>query len=1224
MATRSIVVRLRAEVDGFKREMAEATKAVDQTAKGTEDAAKTASTSMGRMVQSAKENEKAWTTAGTTLTGFGAATLGGLGLAVKAAMDWQSAFAGVRKTVEASEPEFAALEAGLRSMARELPASHIEIAAVAEAAGQLGIATPNILTFTRTMIDLGEATNMSAEEAATSLARFMNVMGTSQADVGRLGASIVGLGNNFATTESEIVAMAQRLSGAGAQANLTEGDVMGIAAAMSSVGIEAEAGGSAMSQTMKRIGKAVDEGGDKLDLFAQVSGMSAEQFATAWKTDPAMALDAFINGLSGVEAQGMTTNGVLADLGITGIRESDALLRLSAAASQGADGMSLMAEAVQMGNAEFELGMALIEEASQRYETAESRVAMARNAFVDAGISIGSVFLPAVAEAADGVAELAGWFADLPAPLHATLGGLAGVAGAASLGAGSFLLLFPRVMDTVGAFKTLAEINPRLASGMGRVGRAAGVAGAAFVALSAAAGVAELFSDTAVSADEMASRLANLSATAEVTAEDIDELVAITGTGGASVSDFGSALDAVNWNGALKGLDFVGSAFGLFDSDVSLAKEQIASLDQVLSTFAMAGTMDHLANTFNAAVDSASEFGYTAEDVIAHMPGLRTALEPIATEMGLTADNATLAKIATGELVPVIDETTGAMSLVPGAAGEMADGLDEGTGAAEEQVSALEALQEALQQTADVLLGVRGSEREFYESIDSANELIEENGKVLKKNGEIRNKHSEEGRASQAALDGIAQSTLELTGRMVDQQAAAEDIDDAMRKGRDAFIETATAMGMGSEEAERLADELQLIPDYVKTEVEVETEKARAEWDALWKEQELHPPQVPVGADTDPAKDEVNQFSGTLGDMPPGAVPVDADTSRAQEEVHVFGSRIGDVPTTPVIIDADSYYGTIALGRFVEAVDGAGGTVDINGQTLDADAALAVLVEEINRGEGYVSINGTPVDAETALLQLIAHINGSGGTVEIDADKVPAVLKTGEVKRQIDDTSGTVDINGDPSGANAATDGAKRKADGTTGTMNVHANTGSAESSINSTARPRSSTITANATTWSAENQLNWLARNRTSTVTVRTSGGVRAQLAYATGGPVFGPGTATSDSIHAMLSNGEHVLTAAEVALAGGHDSIFRMRSAIRAGALRFADGGGVEAGGYASAPSMVAASASSQRLSAEVDSRVIAGAVTSAMSAWQPMVQIGDREFVGVMRRAGRLGAR
>src|SRR5690606_39399459 len=106
----------------------------------------------------------------------------------------------------------------------------------------------------------------------------------------------------------------------------------------------------------------------------------SQQFWEAWQSDPAMALDAFISGLSGVEEQGLTTNGVLSELGITGIRESDALLRLSAAAGQGADGMSLLAGAVSQGNAEFEDGMSLVEEASKRYETAESKIAMMRNA----------------------------------------------------------------------------------------------------------------------------------------------------------------------------------------------------------------------------------------------------------------------------------------------------------------------------------------------------------------------------------------------------------------------------------------------------------------------------------------------------------------------------------------------------------------------------------------------------------------------------------------------------------------------------------------------------------------------------------------------------------------------------------------------------------------------------------------------------------------------------
>lgn len=195
--------------------------------------------------------------AGDTLDSFGnkwtvgvtAPITAGVGATIKAAMDWESAFAGVKKTVdEVTEANgnvvisYEDLENQLRSLAKELPASHTEIAAVAEAAGQLGIQTENVTAFTKTMIDMGESTNLSAETAATELARFANITQMSQSKFSNLGSSIVDLGNNFATTEAEISAMALRLAGAGSQIGMSEGDILGFAAALSSVGIEAEAG----------------------------------------------------------------------------------------------------------------------------------------------------------------------------------------------------------------------------------------------------------------------------------------------------------------------------------------------------------------------------------------------------------------------------------------------------------------------------------------------------------------------------------------------------------------------------------------------------------------------------------------------------------------------------------------------------------------------------------------------------------------------------------------------------------------------------------------------------------------------------------------------------------------------------------------------------------------------------------------------------------------------
>ena len=1130
--------------------MAQASKAAEQAGKATEESAKRADTSMGRMVQSVQKNQQAWTTAGATLTGFGAATLGALGLATKAAMDWESAWAGVQKTVDGTAPQMEALEAGLRGMARELPASHQEIAAVAEAAGQLGIETPNILAFTRTMIDLGESTNMSAEEAAMSLSRFMNVMQTSQADVGRLGAAVVGLGNNFETTESEIVSMAQRLSGASAQAGLTEGEVLGLATAMSSVGIEAEAGGSAMSLSMKRIGKAVDEGGSKLDLFAQVSGMSSEQFAQAWETRPAEALTAFVDGLSRTEQLGMSTNAVLSELGITGIREADAMLRLSSATGT-------LGDAMAMGNVEFEKGTALIEEASKRYETAESRVAMARNALVDAGISIGSVVLPAFAGLADSVADVAGWFADLPAPVHGVLTSLAGVAGVSATAAGAFLLLFPRVMDTVQAFKQLRADG--VAGSIGKVGRAAGLAATAFVGLQVAGAVVQSFAEARVTADQLTASLMNAATTSEVTASSLDEMIAATGTGNASVRDLGNALEILDAGGFAKFIDQVNAGFGVWDTQTEIAAEQVGKLDQALTTMAQSGAADVMAESFGAAVESVEGYGYSAEDLIATLPGLQAELSRTATAMGLTDDAATLVKLATGELSPVLDEATGAVL-----------GFEEGMeGAAEATASAADAASEALAAIQDLANEFIAAERGALDYKDSMSEV----GDAIKENG----KHWEDGTdaadENKRALLDLAEQALATAGAFDTTSESGEFLAGA----RQDLIDTAVEMGATREEAERYVDQLGLTPESIATQVEVDTEAAKENWATLWDEVGMHPPQVPVGADTDPARESVTEFEGFVMDGTPPEVQVGADTSGAEEDVHVFGSQVGDVPTTPVVVDADTEAGQATLRAFQREVNDAGGTVEINGETMHADAAFDALIEEINAGDGTVTINGFSFPAEQALGALTESINMSDGTVTIEGNNKPA---------------------------KSATDSAKRHADRTTGTIDVDANTWGANAAINAAARNRTAYINVVAT--GATNVLR------------SAMGNVRR----AAGGPVYGPGTGTSDSIPALLSNGEHVITAREVALAGGQDAIYRMREAIRSG-FKFANGGAVERGSHVPVMSMAPVQRS-QQVSASVDSGVIASAVASAMSSWQPMVKIGRQTLYGEMVSAGREEAR
>lgn len=364
---------------------------------------------------------------------------------LKASIDYESAFAGVRKTVDGTEEQLQAIRQGILEMSTELPSAATDIAAVAEAAGQLGIKTDDILEFTRVMIDLGESTNLSSTEAASSLAKFANVTGMTADKYSNLGSVIVALGNNFATTEADIVSMATNLAASGELAGLSEAQIMALATAMSSVGIEAQAGGSAMSKLLKQLqiatelgtsdldnltqflnktGHSVDDlrvainkGGKTLDSFskqvglnskelkkwfnnamksaegleqfADIAGMTVDEFKKAFEEDAVTALTAFISGLNDTERNGRSAIAILDEMGLTEVRLSNTILSL-------ANSSDVMKGAIDLANKSWKENTALSKEASQRYKTTESQLKMLKNEATKAAIEFGDELAPSL------------------------------------------------------------------------------------------------------------------------------------------------------------------------------------------------------------------------------------------------------------------------------------------------------------------------------------------------------------------------------------------------------------------------------------------------------------------------------------------------------------------------------------------------------------------------------------------------------------------------------------------------------------------------------------------------------------------------------------------------------------------------------------------------------------------------------------------------------------
>src|SRR5690625_665281 len=436
MALGDILVKVDADVAGYTRKMKEAGSRVERMGHQVSQANAKVEQQSDRMTRAERKmrdygdsvSETAAAISGISFAAFAGLT-GVIATLTTRASQFEDAFVQVQKTVGGTDVQFAELEKEIRNMSKTMPKTTEEISEVAAAAGRLGVKREDISEFTRVMMMMGDASNLSASEAADSLARFMNIMGTSNDDVERLGSSITHSGNNAATSEKEIGEMSQRNAGAAAQANMSETDVLAFAATMSELGIRSEAGGSALSRVILEMNSAVKGGGEELEGFAEIAGMSADQFAQAFERDAAGATAQFIEGLNGISKCGGDVAGALADVGFSELRVRDALLRMSEATGN-------LNENLGLSKTAWEENTALAAEAERVYGTFSAKLKIVWNKVRDVMLIFGKPLMNAlstildkvVIPLVDWIGNLADAFDSLSEPTKNAIGMLAVVA----------------------------------------------------------------------------------------------------------------------------------------------------------------------------------------------------------------------------------------------------------------------------------------------------------------------------------------------------------------------------------------------------------------------------------------------------------------------------------------------------------------------------------------------------------------------------------------------------------------------------------------------------------------------------------------------------------------------------------------------------------------------------------------------------------------------------
>jgi TP901 family phage tail tape measure protein len=428
------------------------------------------------------------------------------GAAIKAAADFEDAFAGVAKTVDGvanRKGELTAfgqeLKQQFRELAKTIPVSVNELSKIGETAGAMGIPKDKILQFTEVMAKLGATTNLTSDQAASSIGKIQNVYQAAGVDTDRFAASLVALGNAGASTESQILDFAERMGGAAVQADISQAEVLGWSNAMASVGLNAELGSTAWNKVVGEIGKAVDLGSAKLQMFADVSGMTAAAFKNLFKSDASEAVNRLVEGFGRIKASGGNLTAVMQDMGF---KTSGIQMTFKNLAASG----DMLRKSLDLGKQAWQDNVAMEEEFTKKSATTISQLKVLYNRLYDVGISLGEQLIPAfkrlmpaIEMVLSGLVALVRGFSQLPSGVQAVAIGF--VAMVAAIGpvtyavgtlmtASAALLTLFRTLGASTVFHTaLQTLTPVAMGARMAIGSLYAVAAAhPFVAITAAIG----------------------------------------------------------------------------------------------------------------------------------------------------------------------------------------------------------------------------------------------------------------------------------------------------------------------------------------------------------------------------------------------------------------------------------------------------------------------------------------------------------------------------------------------------------------------------------------------------------------------------------------------------------------------------------------------------------------------------------------------------------------
>jgi len=336
---------------------------------------------------------------GAVSAAFAAASIGVL----KLSADYETAFTGVERTTLSTGQSLNLIREQLLSLSTEVPIAFTELAGIATIGAQLGIASSDLTGFTKNVSMFAATTNVSVEEASKSFGALGELLDVPTGEFNKLGSAIAFVGVNSVATETEILSVAKNLGGVANQAGLSAEFVVGLSGALASLRVPAEQSRGALTRVFQEINRSTVEGGDKLQAFADVLGVTAAQAKELAATDQQAFFQQLLQGLSSLNSEQLTS--ALDAMSLSDIRVTNTLTRLS-------KNLDVVNGSLADSSEAYASGTFLAQAYGYRVEDLASRFQVFQNSLAEVGVAFGDAINPAIIGILDSISKSLNMLAD--------------------------------------------------------------------------------------------------------------------------------------------------------------------------------------------------------------------------------------------------------------------------------------------------------------------------------------------------------------------------------------------------------------------------------------------------------------------------------------------------------------------------------------------------------------------------------------------------------------------------------------------------------------------------------------------------------------------------------------------------------------------------------------------------------------------------------------------